>query len=560
VILAAIFVLLFTPLVMLILGLVQRYKVIRLAFAYSWLLALAGSLTAWLLVLLAQPRQASLISLFNWRPVTYFPDSPKILVDPTSWSVALALATLLLAVILTAPMHQQGVNWHAWASSLALTSFGLLAVLAANPLTLMLAWAAIDILEIAILLVQVRESKVHVQTLADFTARISGLGLLLWADITARSAGNGLFFTSDASGLTAPAHLSLLLLIAASLRLGVLPLHLPYLQEPPMRRGLGTSLRLIPAAASLVLLARTAYAGVPEAWVPALLVLVGLSALYGAILWFTAADEMSGRPFWILSMTAFAVASAACGVPESSLAWALACIFSGGLLFLYSARHRNMLPLPLFGLLGFSGLPFTPAWDGMQLYSSLPSSFLIPVFVLAHALLVSGYIRHAIRPEPSPEHSQRWSWVLFLLGLVLLPVLQIVLFIGTMYFTGPAWQVFRQAGETGLWAMPGNYASLPLFTWIGGAIGLGLAALFLWLKYRRRSNLELSPYMPSGLVSIIQKTLSMRWFYDLIGISLRLAVRFVRQVTAVLEGEGGILWVLVLLALLVALLIRGGQQ
>ena len=33
----------------------------------------------------------------------------------------------------------------------------------------------------------------------------------------------------------------------------------------------------------------------------------------------------------------------------------------------------------------------------------------------------------------------------------------------------------------------------------------------------------------------------------------------IRQLTAVLEGEGGILWVLVLLALLVALLLRGGQ-
>ena len=38
---------------MLILRLVQRYKIIRSAFAYSWLIALAGSLAAWLLVLLS---------------------------------------------------------------------------------------------------------------------------------------------------------------------------------------------------------------------------------------------------------------------------------------------------------------------------------------------------------------------------------------------------------------------------------------------------------------------------------------------------------------------------
>ena len=558
-ILLAIFLLLFTSFVMLILRLVQRYKVIRSVYAYSWLVALAGSLAAWLLVLLARPRQVSIITLVNWRPITYFLELPKILVDPISWSFALALATLVLAVILTVPIRQQGVNWHAWASSLALGGVGLLAVLAGNPLTLMLSWAAIDILEIAILLVQVRESKVHVQALIAFTARAGGLGLLLWADVAARSAGNGISFTSDASSSAVPAHLSLFLLIAAGLRLGVLPLHLPFLQEPPMRRGLGTSLRLVPAAASLVLLARTAYAGVPEAWMPVLLVLVGLSALYGAILWFVAADELSGRPFWILGITAFAVASAICGVPEASLAWAWACIFSGGLLFLLSVRHRNWLPLPLFGLLGFIGLPFTPAWGGMQFYTSLPSILLIPVFVLAHALLVSGYIRHAVRPEPMPESSQRWLWVIYPLGLVLLPVLQMVLFIGTMFFPGLAWQVFRQSSATGLLTTPGDYAALPLLTWTGGAISLGLAALILWIMYQRRLNVEFSAHLPRRLVQISQKLFSLRWFYDLLGISLRILVRFVSQLTAILEGEGGILWVLVLLALLVALLVRGGQ-
>jgi hypothetical protein len=158
-----------------------------------------------------------------------------------------------------------------------------------------------------------------------------------------------------------------------------------------------------------------------------------------------------------------------------------------------------------------------------------------------------------------PERSQRWLWVLYPLGLVLLPMLQMVLFIGTMFFTGLVWQVFRQAGDTGLWPMPSDYASLPLLTWTGGAIALGLAALFLWIKYRRRPNVELPPHLPRGLVSITQKFFSLRWFYDLLGILLRLLIRFVRQVTAVLEGEGGILWVLVLLALLVALLLRGGQ-
>ena len=622
-ILAAILLLLAAPLVMLILRLVQRImqsnqrgalelqasligrvplvgRMIfsRSAFAYYWLVALAGTLAAWVLVLLSRPRLMYTVTLVNWRPVTYFPDSPKILVDPVSWSFALALATLVLAVVLTVPMRQQGVNdgtvspplagvridhrWPAWASSLALAGFGLLAVLAGNPLTLMLAWAAIDILEIFILLVQVPESKVHVQALAALTARVAGLGLLLWAGVSAGSGGDHLSFT------TVPPRLGLFLLLAAGLRLGVLPLHLPFLQEPPLRRGLGTSLRLVPAAASLVLLTRTANAGVPASWAPYLLVLVGLSALYGAVLWFFAPDELSGRPFWILGMTAFAVASAVCGVPEASLAWGLACIFSGGLLFLFSVRNRNLLPLPLFGLLGFLGLPFTPAWGGMQLYASR-SFYILPVFVLAHVLLVSGYIRHAMRPGSLTERSQRWVWVLYPLGLALFPIVQFGWLFQAMRWSG---DLSGRPPSVGLPYSPISlldYSHLPLLTWLGGVVTLGLAVLLLWIGYRlradarqgrayrrtpqerayrstddrspseRHSPSERYPHQPGRLLSFGQRLFSLGWFYNLLGITLRLSVRFVGVVTGVLEGEGGILWVLAFLALMVALLLRGGQ-
>ena len=556
--------------------------------AYYWLAALVGTLTAWPLVLLSKPRQAYTISLVTWSPATYFLDSPKILVDSISWSFALAIATLVLAVILTAPMRLPGISWHAWASSLALAGFGLLAVLAENPLTLMLAWAAIDILEIAILLVQVRDSRIHVQALAAFAARVGGLGLLLWADVTARTAGSLWSFTPGASSNTVQTHLSLVLIIAAGLRLGVLPLHLPFLKEPPLRRGLGTSLRLVPAAASLVLLVRTANVGVPAFWVPYLLVLVGLSALYGAILWAFAPDELSGRPFWILSMTAFAVASAVCGLPGASLAWGLACIFSGGLLFLVSDRHRNLLPLLLFGLLGFVGLPFTPAWGGMQLYAS-PSNgvrsmlYLLPIFLLAHALLVSGYIFHTMRSEPTLKQPQRWVWVLYPLGLSLLPLVQYAWF-----WYAIRWRVVLHPGDlqslnlqsmsvyadiTHGWSLSAGWSisALPIMTWIGGVIALGVAMIFLWIGYRRRLTDGLYPpdglfppdglypHLPRGLLSIGQQIFSLNWLYKFLGIFLRLSVRFVRLLTGVLEGDGGILWVLVLLALLVALLLRGGQ-
>src|SRR5258706_4150316 len=81
-----------------------------------------------------------------------------------------------------------------------------------------------------------------------FSTRAIGIGVLLWANIVSISSGN----TFDFNSITPSA--GLYLVVAAGLRLGVLPLHLPYSAESSLRRGFGTSLRLISAASSLVLL------------------------------------------------------------------------------------------------------------------------------------------------------------------------------------------------------------------------------------------------------------------------------------------------------------------
>jgi uncharacterized membrane protein YecN with MAPEG domain len=413
------------------------------------------------------------------------------------------------------------MNWRAWAGSLTLGGFGLLAVLSGNPLTLLLAWASLDLVELPILLAQVKESAVHERAVIAFAARVGSLALLMWADVAARAVGKLLTF--DAIPLQA----SPFILLAAGLRLGVLPFHLPFLQEPPLRRGLGTSLRLVPAAASLVLLTRVASVGVPEEFIPYFLVMVSLSALYGAGAWAFASDELNGRPFWILGMASLSVAAAVLAQPSACLAWGLACIFSGGVLFLYSARHPYLLILPFFGLLGFSALPFTPAWDGMRLVLPLSSFPIFPFFLLAHALLVLGYIRHTWRAGDPLTGTERWAQLIYPLGLALL-------LISYFWIQVPGILDHQSANN--------------FLVWAGGGLTLGLAAL-LWLWIQR------GPRLPQRIVSVGSRLLSLGWFYRLLWVVYRSVGWFVSILTRVFEGEGGILWALVALALLVTFLL-----
>ena len=514
--LVAIALLLLTPVIMFLV------RLARPGFAYYWLIAATGVLLAWPLTMLAGLNLPQTIPLITWQPQSLFSGSPHLLVDHLSWPFAIGVSTLVSAVILTAVARMQQINWRAWAGSLILGGLGLIAVLAGNPLTLLLAWAALDLAELLILLLQVLSSSGRERIVIAFSARAVGLFLLVWANILGRTSGVSLTFDAI------PPNVILLLLFAAALRLGVLPLHVPFLQELPLRRGLGTMLRLIPAAASLVLLTRTAAAGVPGAFVPYLLALVGLSALYSAYSWASAPDELSGRPFWVLGLASLSVAAALRSLPTASLAWGIALLLSGGLLFLYSARHKYLLAVGILGLLGFSGLPFTPAWEGMRLYQP-PFTPLLIAFLLAQALLAVGYIRHMLQVSESLMGVERWVWAIYPLGLLLLPI--------THFLVGLR---MRMAEE-----------GMGLTGWLAGLLVTGLIGLILYLNRR-------VPRLPDPLRPVLHTLLSLNWVYTLFWAVYRFLGRMVAVTTNLLEGEGGVLWALVLLAILFSILAQNG--
>jgi hypothetical protein len=151
---------------------------------------------------------------------------------------------------------------------------------------------------------------------------VAGILMLLWGGVLAMTGGTQLTF----AGI--PSSVSLYLLLASGLRLGVIPLHLPLLQEHRLRRSLGTMVRLVPAAASLVLLSRTAAIGVPERFSSPLLLIAGLTTLYAAAAWVFARDELEGRTFWMLGMAGLAFAAAVRGLPGASFAWGVSLILA----------------------------------------------------------------------------------------------------------------------------------------------------------------------------------------------------------------------------------------
>lgn len=514
--LIAVVIFLITPLIMLLIQLA------RPRFAFHWLAAALATLLALPMLLFSRPTAPLLLARLDWQPDSFFHASPALLLDDISWAYASAIAALTLAAMFTFVARRQEPNWRAWAGGLALAGLGILAALAGNLLTLLLAWAALDITELIILLLQLHESAARERAVVAFSARGGGLALALAAWMMAWATGASVEFA------TLSPRLSLALLLAAALRLGVLPLHLPLRADAALRRGLGTLLRLIPAAASLPLLSRVAVAGAPAELQTALLALTVFAALYGATNFAAAPDELSGRPYWLIAIAALSVSAAARGLPAASLSWGLAGLLAGGVLFLYSFRRRILMILLAIGWLGVAGLPFTPGWDGAQAAT--------PWFLPALALLLLGYSRHALRPVEAGAPWERWVWTVYPLGLTVPLAVQ-------WWIVGP--------GFTGR-----SMASVQSLSGWGGAIGAGLAAL-LWLAgWVRRAPLQ-AARRSARWRDLASRVFSLEWLYQLVWQVYRFLGRFITSLSLILEGEGGVLWGLVLLALLASLFFGG---
>ncbi|MBM3153403.1 MAG: hypothetical protein FJZ96_14565 [Chloroflexi bacterium] len=490
----------------------------RPAFRYFWLVASAGALAAVVCVALWQAWLPVRFDPLGWEPFAASLSSPAWLVDGRSWPYAAGLTIMALAIVVTSVVRENREPLH-WSGIMVLTASGLLAVTAENALTLLLAWSALDLAELLIGLAATGGDKSE-SVVVGFTARLAGSGLVLWAGISSASSGAPLDLRA------VPPQAGIYLLLAVGMRLGVLPLHLPY-QEALLRRGFGTSLRLVSAASSLALLGRIPAGGMDSPLAPALFVLLALAGIYTSWMWLRASDELTGRPFWLIGAGSLAVAATLGGNPVGSIAWGISLVLAGTLLFTYSARKRTILWLPALAILGLTAWPFTLAasvWQGTPLLVWL-------AFLPVQALLVAGFIRHALHPGDSAlESHPRWARALYPLGLGL-PVLSILL-LGVWGWDG--------AMQVGLW-----WAGLP---------GVPLAAAVAWLSLRARGRVRPIASLPTRWLDILRLSRLSGFLWGI----YRSLGRLVNSILSLLEGDGGILWSLLLLVLLVSLLSQSG--
>ena len=461
------------------------------------------------------------LTLPAWKPLSIFTSPILFRADRPILPLALSITALTLTIILTSITRSSVANSFTWSGTLALGGIGLLAVTANNPLTLLLVWGALDLTELLTQLRSVNGPVNNEKVIISFSTRTFGLGLLLWANIVSVARGN----IFDFQAISPDA--GLFLVAAAGMRLGVLPLHLPYSAESSVRRGFGTSLRLISAVASLVLLSHIPAGSLTSTFTPFLLGLAVIVALYGSWMWLRAPDELTGRPYWVISLAAFSITSALSGNPLGVVAWGCALILIGGSLFLADAQLGWVNYLLLAGVWSLSSLPFSmtaSAWLGNL-------GVFLPFVVAAQALLIAGFARHALRStgRPALDAQPGWANRIYPAGIILLVIFQLLL--GVLKWNGSfqvgAWlqALITSLAAFGLiWATPRLRILNPVRAhWVNAATyGIGNIYRGFWGIYRSFDKIS-------------------------------------NAITVTLEGEGGIMWTILLLVLFISFLTQGTQ-
>lgn len=493
-------------------------------FRYTWLFAAGGALAAWISLLLWQIAMPITTQLPLWQPENIFRQSPLFMADGISWAFALSLGTICLGVIITAVARDNFPNPVSWIGMFLLTAFGVLAVTAENPLTLVLLWAAIDLSELISQMRFVEDPNLNERIVVSFASRVTGTLVLLWASMVSTSNDSVLNFLSP------PPSAGLLLILASGLRLGVLPLHLPYAGESAFRRGFGTGLRMISAGSSLILLARVPLSSVESPITPYLMIFTSFAALYGGWMWLRSPDELTGRPFWLIGLGSLAVAAALRGNPIGATAWSCALILSGGAIFLASAQSRWMEKALFIGIWGVSSFPLSLTAYG---WVSERAGFwyAIPLLLIAQAFLLAGYIRQNRRTSSRTNFNDQpiWARNVYPLGIYLILITTLLL---------------------GLYGWSG---SLGIGNWIASLSVALLTFGLLWLTPRFRILNPVRahwvrPTNPNWLDAIYQTLWNL----------YRQAGRISNTFSNVLEGESGIMWTLVFLALFISIFIQRG--
>lgn len=502
----------------------------------AWAVALVASTLAWFTLFIFRLFLPFNMDLLSWQPSELFNGTLALRLDYFNWPYAIAILTLCSASIFTeTTIATLSRSSHRWVASLTITALTILSLASANPLTLSISWSLIDITELVYRLGSSDMQHNKNGLMRTFAMRVLSNFALIFATAVAWQ------IQPNFSLAEIPAPAGIFFLLAAGLRLGVLPIHLPFTESDGEENQTNFLFNLAPVASALALIAQLPadFMTVNKTLLIIIQVMSAIAMLYASMMWISRKTESEGRPYWIIAFSAFALQCALNGNPASSRVWGLALLLSGGLLFAFNPPIRRIRFIPALGLVGLLGLPYTLLASGWEGALGQSFSFISVLVLISHSLLVLGYVRYIVEASGAVTGLEKHARYTYPLGLII---------------------IFQTILLLGLIAWPGV---LTLGVWWAGLLSLGISSLAI-LVMRLTGISDLAQDLPARLpfyriispvIRFIRTFFSLSWFYAGILWLYEKLSRFENFVSNVIEGEGGLLWSFVFLFIIMLLFI-----
>ena len=486
----------------------------------QWVVSASLGLLIWLISLSMLAAIPSVARFSMWQPADLFQTPLELSLDRTSWGLAYCISTVLLSMILTAAIKPDIASTGVRAFWFVYAALAMLAVFAVNLLTVVLAFALIDLCSFVFFIYH--SEKVDDIRRAIVRTAVDLGGVLLVVSAAWVNSIDGLGAGLDAASLSAPA--AFLFLMGILLRLGLIPLHFAITSLSPLSRGAGTLLRLFPPALALSLLARFLENGAPSTirfW----LALAGaIGILVGGVRWLLEDDRVFASQFLVMGLAGVGILASSSVSANGAvlLATSVSLLLVGALLSLIKIHTPSHRVWPVFAAALLVGMPWSPGGliSSVMGHSAINEGMWIQALIGIMGLtsLSLGAI-HIIFSEEEPwPTGESLIRVIYSIGLAL-PVL---VSIGLGFWIEDTFSIY------------GGIVSL-------AAVGLGAGVFFalrnlngIELERRRAVFLRLNP----------------QWIYSVFWTILRRSLSTARSIGELFEGEAAMLWMFAFVAVL----------